>query len=159
MSLRIYSHGCGHFSAYIRVQVILPSFWQGITQADPEHSPSHCSDWGRRTLETYHGRLGAPLDPVGLGVSRSHSMASFRLFGYHIARRWNAIIGRRHVSTAGRYIPILHLQVTLHSNSSLSELLHCFETLIILGRTILVPLLAFILLNSFIYSRLAYTRL
>ena len=85
---------------------------------------------GATRLIVLRGRLlqsrRTVFDPVGLGVSRSHSMASFRLFGYHIARRWNAIIGRRHVSTAGRYIPVLHLQVTLHSNSSLSEPLHCF---------------------------------
>ena len=86
-------------------------------------------------------------------------MASFRLFGYHIARRWNAIIGRRHVFTAGRYISILHLQVTLHSNSSLSELLYCFKVLITLGHTILILLLIFILSNSLIHSRLIYTRL
>ena len=27
-----------------------------------------------------------PIAPVGLGVSRSHSMALFRLFGYPVAR-------------------------------------------------------------------------
>ena len=99
------------------------------------------------------------IDPVGLGVSRSHSMASFRLFGYHIARRWNAIIDKRHVSTAGKYIFILHLQVTIHSNSSFSELLYYFEVLITLDRIIPILLLALILLSNFIYSRLIYTRL
>ena len=67
-----------------------------------------------------------PNDPVGLGVSRSHSMASFCLFGYYIVPCWNAILDGRHVSTATEYLPVLPQQVTLHSNSSLLEPLHCF---------------------------------
>ena len=100
-----------------------------------------------------------PFDQAGLGVSRSHSMASFRLFGYHIARRWNAIIGRRHVFIVGRYIFVLHLQITLYSNSFFLKLLYYFKVSIILGYIIFILLLIFILLSNFIYFRLVYTRL
>ena len=52
------------------------------------------------------------------------------------------------MATASGYIPVLHQQVALHSNSSLSEPLHCFEASLSHSVTVPVPLLAHIHSNS-----------
>ena len=63
--------------------------------------------------------------PVRLGVSQSHSLATYHgYFADYIVRCWTAILGRRHVAIAGKYIPARHQRVTPRSNSSLLESLH-----------------------------------